>query len=244
MSNATAHSVNGIPVTAESGIDIKTALAAKPFTDWLASVDTSRFTVSSIHFQSMDMFGPRVGFVKFKCDVTDSQGKFLPGIIFARGGAVAVIALLECEGEHHAVVTVQPRLATGDFEFVEVCAGMLDGSGNFAGVAAKELKEELGIELDEDDLTDLSTLAGYPDGVYLSPGACEETIRFFAFCKSVSREELDDINGRLTGALDENEQITVKLVKVDDLVAVPDAKTIVAHSLLVRFGDQIPGYSA
>ena len=145
MSNSTPNQVNGIPVTAENGIDVKAALAAKPFTDWLASVDTTRFTVNSIHFQSVDMFGPRVGFVKFKCAVTDSQGNFIPGIIFARGGAVAVLAILECEGEHHVVVTVQPRLATGSFEFVEICAGMLDGSGNFAGVAAKELDEELGI---------------------------------------------------------------------------------------------------
>ncbi len=244
MSNSTPNQVNGIPVTAENGIDVKAALAAKPFTDWLASVDTTRFTVNSIHFQSVDMFGPRVGFVKFKCAVTDSQGNFIPGIIFARGGAVAVLAILECEGEHHVVVTVQPRLATGSFEFVEICAGMLDGSGNFAGVAAKELDEELGIKLDEDDLTDLSALAGYADGMYLSPGACEETMRFFAFCQSVTREELDDINGRCTGALDEDEQITVKLIAVDDLLSLPDAKSVVAHSLLSRFGDQIPGYSA
>ena len=230
-----------IPVTAEPGIDIEAAIAAKPFSDWLASVDFSRFTVNSIHFQSVDFFGKRVGFVKFKCDVVDSAGKFIPGIIFARGGAVAVLAVLSCEGEEYAAVTVQPRLASGSFEFEEVCAGMLDGSGNFSGVAAKELKEEMGIELAPSDLTDLGALAGFADGVFLSPGGCDETMRFFAFFKEVTRAELDSINGRLTGELAEGEQITLRLLKLDDLRKVPDAKTIVAYALFKEFRAQIPG---
>lgn len=231
----------GITVTAEAGIDLNIATAAKPFTDWLAQIDRKRFNVRNVHIQSVDMFGPRVGFIKFKADVADSQGRALPGIIFARGGAVAVLAVLVCEGKAHAVVTVQPRLATGDFEFVETCAGMLDGSGNFAGVAAKELKEELHIELAPGELVDLGALAGFKNGIYLTPGGSEETMRFFAFCREVSRTELDDINGRLTGALDEGEQITLKLVNIDDLAAIPDAKTIIAHSLYQRFKDKIPG---
>ncbi len=132
------------------------------------------------------------------------------------------------------MTTVQPRLATGDFEFVEVCAGMLDGSGNFAGVAAKELKEELDIELAASDLTNLSELSGAPDGLYLSPGACDETIRFFAFCRKVSRVELDAMQGKCTGALDEGEQITLKIVELDSLLTLPDAKSVVAWTLFQK----------
>jgi hypothetical protein len=31
----------------------------------------------------------------------------LPGIVFARGGAVAILMLLECEGQKYAVLTEQ-----------------------------------------------------------------------------------------------------------------------------------------
>jgi ADP-sugar diphosphatase len=238
------HTVAGIPVTAAEGLDPNVATSSKLFTDWLASVDRQRFILKSVHIQSIDMFGPRVGFLKFKVDVVDVQTKFLPGVVFARGGSVTVLVVLVCEGEAHAVVTVQPRLATGSFDFVELCAGMLDGSGNFAGVAAKELKEELGIEVKEEDLTDLSTLSGHPGGVYLSPGACEETIRFYALCQSVTREELEAMEGRCTGVLEEGEQITLKIVPLDSLVTIADAKTIVAHSLFQRFSREIPGTQA
>ncbi len=244
MSVSQNQMVSGIPVTAEAGIDIAVAVKAKPFTDWLAQVDRTRFNLRSVCFQSVDMFGPRVGFIKFKCDVVDSTGRFIPGVIFARGGAVAILAVVRCEGKEYAVMTVQPRLATGSFEFCEVMAGMLDGSGHFAGVAAKELKEEAEIELSADDLTDLGALAGFKDGIYLSPGACEETIRIFAFFREMSREQLDQLQGRCTGALEEGEQIILRVVPLEQLLSVNDAKTIVAYALFMRFRDHVPGAAA
>lgn len=231
--------VQGITVTGEKGIDLKVASESKTFTDWLNGVDKDRFTINGIHFQSVDMFGPKVGFIKFVCDVTDSDGKFIPGIIFARGGSVAVVVLVECEGEEYAVVTVQPRIATGSFEFQEVCAGMLDGAGSFAGAAAKELEEELAITIDGEDLVDLTALAGFDSGIYLSPGGSEEAMKFFGYSTSMTRSEFDSLNGRLTGVLEEGEQITVKLIPVDGLLEIPDAKTLVAHSFVTRFRDSL-----
>lgn len=236
--------VDGVTVQAPHYLDVNEAANSKVFMDWLNAMDRQRFIIKSVTIQSVDKFGARVAFLKFKADVVDGQDKFVPGIVFARGGSVAVLVVLVCEGRAHAVVTVQPRVATGSFDFVELCAGMLDGSGNFAGVAAKELKEELGIEISEDELTDLSTLSGHPGGVFLSPGACEETIRFFAFCQSVTREELEAMEGRCTGVLEEGEQITLKIVPLDSLVTIADAKTIVAHSLFQRFHQEIPGTQA
>src|SRR5262249_54572716 len=137
--------VSEITYTAEQGIDITKVTGSKQFTDWLARVDRTRFTIKYIHFQSVDMFGPvTIGIIKFKADVVDSTGKFIAGIVFMRGGSVAILTVLHCEGKDYAVMTVQPRFCTGSFEFLEVPAGMLDGSGNFAGVAATEMKQELG----------------------------------------------------------------------------------------------------
>jgi hypothetical protein len=57
-----------------------------------------------------------------------------------RGGAVAILVVLRCDGEEWALCCRQPRLPVGSGGFLEIPAGMLDGSGHFAGVAAKEMK--------------------------------------------------------------------------------------------------------
>ena len=222
--------------TAEAGIALDTAVQSKQFQNWLAQVDTSKFEIRSVHFQSVDMFGPsKIGFIKFKADVVDNSGKVIPGVVFMRGGSVGILAVLTCKDKKYSVMTVQPRIPTGRFDFLEIPAGMLDGSGNFAGVAAKELEEELGIKIAEKDLTDLSALAGCNQGVYLSPGASDETLRFFSFTREVTEGEMESMNGRCTGLISEGEQITLKIVPLDDLITVADAKTIVAYALYQKY---------
>jgi hypothetical protein len=49
---------------------------------------------SKVNIQSVDMFGPRIGFIKLKADITNKAGQFCPGICFLRGGAVAVLVIL------------------------------------------------------------------------------------------------------------------------------------------------------
>lgn len=223
-----------IPVTAEPGIDIAAVTAAKSYTEWLAGLDRARFVVRGIHIQSVDMFGPKVGFIKLKADVVDANGKFIPGIVFMRGGSVGILPILRCGGKTYTVLTVQPRIATGTFGFAEIPAGMLDGSGNFAGVAAKELDEEMGLKIGSEDLVDLSTAAGHTRGFFVSPGGTEETIRLFYFERDVTPEELADFNGRCTGVLGEGEQITLKVVPLEDLWSIADGKTLVALALYLR----------
>lgn len=236
LNNEATQAIQGaFSATAEAGIDINSAQNSVPFQNWLAQVDTSKFQIRSVHFQSVDMFGSRVGFIKFKADVVDASGKFIPGIVFMRGGSVGILAVLICNGRKYSVMTVQPRLPTGRFDFCEIPAGMLDGSGNFAGVAAKELDEELGIKISQNDLIDLSGLAGFSDGVYLSPGASDETLRFFAFTQEVTEEEMAAMNGRCIGLISEGEQITLRIMPLEQLLMVPDAKSIVAYALYMRF---------
>lgn len=55
-------------------------------------------------------------------------------------------------------MTVQPRIAAGSLAFPEIPAGMLD-DGEFKGTAAKELKEEAHLDIQESELLDLSELA-------------------------------------------------------------------------------------
>jgi ADP-sugar diphosphatase len=224
-----------ISYTSEAGISIATCRATPMFSERLESMDP-RFKISRVHFQSVDTFGNRVGFIKFQATVCDEKGNKLPGIVFMRGGSVAILSLLKCLGKFYVILVVQPRLATGRFDFEEIPAGMLDGSGNFIGIAAKELEEELGIKISESELTDLSGLAGLKSGIFASPGASDETIRFYSFCREVDEEELQSMNGRCTGLLSEGEQITLKIVPLEYLWTIADGKTVLAIAFFEKLG--------
>ena len=97
----------------------------------------------------------------------------VPGIVFMRGGAVAVLVILECEGVEYTILTRQARVPIGTSDLPEIPAGMLDYSQYLRGVAADELKEECGIELGPTDLISLTTLAFGAQGwrgIYPSAG--------------------------------------------------------------------------
>lgn len=132
--------INGdaVPVTGRAGIDIARAIDCVPFRDWCSTMDPA-LRVLGVEVTDVDYFGPRVGFLKFKADV-DFHGVRVPGIVFLRGGAVAVLVIVRCEGERFVVCCRQPRVPCGQSAFLEIPAGMLDGSGKFAGVAAKEVR--------------------------------------------------------------------------------------------------------
>jgi hypothetical protein len=72
----------------------------------------------------------------------------------------------------YTILTCQARIPAAHSNLPEVPAGMLDGSGNFKGVAAEEIQEECHIVISEDELIDLTALA-YGDrwrGMYPSAG--------------------------------------------------------------------------
>ncbi|KAK4186419.1 NUDIX family hydrolase [Podospora australis] len=231
------------------------------------------YKLHSITIQSFDLFGgSRVGFLKLQSDVRNSAGEWLPGAVFLRGPSVAMLVILmpddfdnpryeeanfspeDMDGfdeEKYVLLTVQPRIAAGSLEFVELPAGMVDEEGNFRGAAAKEIEEELGMKISADELTCMSDLvppaAGskgeevLPRGVFPSPGACDEFIQIFTVTKLVPRETLDEWTGKLTGLRDHGEKITLKLIRMKDLwkEGARDGKTLAAVAQwekLRRFG--------
>jgi ADP-sugar diphosphatase len=192
----------------------------KAFVDWSTNLE-KEFILKKIIVQSIDMFGPRVGFVKFKGEVTDASGNKIPEIVFMRGGAVGMMILIVCEEDRkqYTVLTVQPRFPVGKFSFPELPAGMLDDSGDFAGVAAKELKEETGITVSTKDLVDLTEMAfgNTYQGVFPSAGGCDEFLRLFLFRTKMPKEEINKLQGKCTGVLEEGEQIKLKIISINEL---------------------------
>ncbi|MCJ1428090.1 hypothetical protein MMC29_005998 [Sticta canariensis] len=209
------------------------------------------YNLRKIDIQAADFFGgQRVGFIKLKAEVSNNHGEKLPGSVFLRGGSVGMMLILqpddappETEAEKQIILTLQPRIPAGSLSLAELPAGMLDDSGTFAGRAAKEIAEETGLEIPAEDLTDLTDLAlaasssddeeRLQQGVYPSPGGCDEFIPIFLWQKRVPREQLQEWQGKLTGVRDEGEKITLMLCPLEKLwrVGGRDAKALAGWAL-------------
>lgn len=263
---------SGIPVTIPEGLSEEKLLNYYPFQHWITTLQKSLelqksnechpfradpYTLRSVTVQAVDMFknakgDGRIGFLKLTSEVSNSAGETLPGAVFMRGPSVAILMILipsdapKDKEDRWVPLAVQPRVAAGSMEFVELPAGMVDEEGNFSGAMANEIKEELGIVIKESELTSMSELAAeaaleekpevgetLPRGMYPSPGACDEHIRIFLHERQVSREELKTWEGKLTGLRQEGEKIKLKLVKLQDVwkVASRDGKTLAALAL-------------
>lgn len=121
---------------------------------------------------------------------------------------------------------------------------MLDDCGTFAGGAAKEIQEETGLCVEQEDLIDMTSLAlqaaqepGYGErlqsAVYPSPGGSDEFIPLFLCLKSMPRKEIEELQGKLTGLREHGEKITLKVVPLADLwkEGLRDGKTLAAWAL-------------
>ncbi|KIX10256.1 uncharacterized protein Z518_01337 [Rhinocladiella mackenziei CBS 650.93] len=171
-----------IPITHPSSLTKDQLLTFPAFKLWLGTLQKSLslqytsqahpfhfspYALRSVAIQSVDFFlGDRLGFLKLKATVTNDAGEHLPGAVFMRGGSVTMLIILSPESTHrwtdtreeYVILTIQPRIAAGSLSFVELPAGMIDDSGTFAGAAAKEIREETGLEIAADELLDLTQL--------------------------------------------------------------------------------------
>ncbi len=246
-----------IPVDLTENITKEQLLDYRPFLDWvktlktsLASQDKTTYTLQSIKIQSVDWFGPkRIGFVKLLADVRNEQNEedYLPGIVFLRGGSVAILMILRPTGSEHerwVVMVEQARIPVGTLSFLEIPAGMLDGNGDFAGAAANEIKEETGLEILSTELKNMTALAldqsGIPSdlqpAMYPSPGGSDESITLYLWEKVVDQQVIEDLKGKLTGLRDHGEKITVRILDYEHLwkMGARDAKTLGAWALYIQ----------
>ncbi|KAK3131494.1 hypothetical protein QOZ80_6AG0507180 [Eleusine coracana subsp. coracana] len=222
--------------------DLRNAVDSALFKQWLRNLQTEkgvltygRLNLTRVLIQGVDMFGKRVGFLKFKADVVDEETKTkVPGIVFARGPAVAVLILLESKGQTYAVLTEQVRVPVGKF-ILELPAGMLDDEkGDFVGTAVREVEEETGIKLNLEDMVDLTALLDPSTGqrMFPSPGGCDEEISLFLYRGSVDEETIGALQGKETGLRDHGELIKLRVVPYSQLWrSTADAKALCAIAL-------------
>lgn len=227
---STTVTINGtiIPIFADASINLGLAIEFLPFKTWVSNVDPS-IVISKIVIQNIDMFGPRIGFMKYQV-FGNVNGIPLPGIVFSRGNSVAVLPVLKLKDTTHRYVicTEQYRVPAGK-KMIEIPAGMMDLAGSFVGVAAKEMAEETGIIMTQKELIELT-----PSLVFPSIGACDEGMKIMYYTKEVTASELAALNGKITGSVEENEVIQLRLVPYEELHTISDMKTLTALLLLER----------
>ncbi|KAL9112834.1 MAG: hypothetical protein Q9227_002911 [Pyrenula ochraceoflavens] len=251
-----------VPVTLTDDLEKDKLLTFPAFRTWLSTIQhslalqadpqhvfhESPYQLRSIKIQACDYFGGgRIGFLKMKAEVTNDKGEWLPGGIFLRGGSVGMLLVLSPKGfkdEKYTILTVQPRIAAGSLAFVEIPAGMLDDSGTFAGKAAEEIKEEVGLEVPQSELVDMTALAmeanttdageeNLQKAVYPSSGGSDEFVPLLLWEKEMERKEIEQLKGKLTGLRDHGEKITLHLCPLQDMwkAGARDGKTLAAFAL-------------
>ncbi|KAI6781915.1 Nudix hydrolase 14 [Emericellopsis cladophorae] len=249
-----------VPTTVPEGLAKEQLDNFKPFNAWVENLQCSvadqthashpfhknPYHLRSVTIQSFDIFGGgRLGFVKLTADVSNDAGETLPAAALLRGPSVAMLVMLIPDDvapdsdERYVVLTVQPRVPVGSLAFVELPAGMVDDAGSFKGAAAKEIEEELGLAIKEEQLTCLSELAApaqddkLPPAMFPSAGGCDEHVTIYSHERHIPREQLKEWSGRLTGLRTEGEKITLKVVPMKDLwkEGAHDAKALGALAL-------------
>jgi len=214
-------------------------------TDEQHAFNKDPFTLRSITVQSVDWFGQKIGFIKFSAVLRNAEGKAVPGVVFMRGGSVAMLMVLrpkDSRDERLVVMTEQPRVPAGSLSFLEIPAGMLDDAETFSGKAAEEIEEETGFKIHKSELINLTELAlmnskipekSLQNAMYSTPGGSDEFIPIFLWEKELDRQEIEDLRGKLTGQRMQGEMITLRVCDYEDLwrEGARDAKTLAAWAL-------------
>lgn len=183
-----------------------------PYIRWKENL-LSNFNVENIEVRDIFMFGSRVGFVVVNAKCYDKlTNKQVPSYAFLRGDSVSIMPVIHCDGIVYTVFATEARTPIGNPFQTSLPAGMID-DGTFVSAALKELVEEVGPEFNVEQ-KDLIDLGSYP----VSAGGTDEFLKLYAFEKTIDREILDKINGRITGAEGENEHIKVTVQPLDDIL--------------------------
>ncbi|KAK6935281.1 hypothetical protein RJ641_035436, partial [Dillenia turbinata] len=204
-----------VEVVASPGVseaDFRAAIDSSLFKQWLKNMQSKTGILANgaiylrgVLIQGVDMFGGRIGFLSFKADVIDlDTGKKVPGIIFARGPAIAVLILLDSDGQTYAVVTDQGSC----WEANLVIAGW-----NF--------EEETGIHLNLEDVIDLTS--------FLDPST---GCKFFPSPRKCGKAIITQLQGKETGLREHDELIEVHVVPYEKLWrATADVMVLMAIAL-------------
>jgi len=207
------------------------------FKTWIEGLDP-RMDLQLVEVQSVDKFGPSVGFVKFKADVdfhSHGHKHHLPGVVFMRGLSVSVLVVMteRTSNSKYAIIVTQPRVAIGKAEFSEIPSGILqDGSPSMVFVR-NLLASEVGIEVEDTRVTDMNRCI-YEDGrpIYNTPGGSDQGMFYYLVELEVSVQQLQEMHEQTAIKRNEGAMIIPSVVPFEELPArCNDARTFTAYAM-------------
>ena len=177
---------------------------------WKRTVETAGCMIGAI--RTLREINKKSGaplFSLLDVSVTSPDGKPLPNIVFIRGHAVVVVPLLvnEATGEERFLMVRQHRVGNGMLT-LEFPAGMLDHENDTpVAVARKELYEETGLSVGEQQLIPLS-----PTPLYSSAGASDEAVYYYGCKIKLQDRDFRGLENSYRENSSEHEFITVALL--------------------------------
>jgi ADP-sugar diphosphatase len=237
--------INGINVFSNDAIvqaQLPTIVKAPKLLNYIANLDIKLLDIIGLRIDAVKWFcnptspdSRKLGFLYMELLATDKRnGKPVPGVVFLRGGAVAVYLRVVVENKKYVVLTRQIRAPIGGM-LDEIPAGMMDDKNCFAGVAMKEIEEETGLVAPS---IYCFTELGSP--IVPSAGGCDEEIQLYFWETRVKPEIMEKMNAKIFGAEHENESIRLIFIPAEEyedyLLTMSDVKAICAHQRAAQMG--------
>ncbi len=132
--------------------------------------------------------------------------------------------------------------AIGKASYLQLPAGMADGKKDKVEVALREMAEETGLAGSRTEIVDLAArfYEGAYEGVYPSPGVCDEMVHLFLQRKRVSEKMVERMRGHFAGlGEEEHEHLIVRVVRLEELPRLTtDVKALSAFFMYKTLKDE------
>ncbi len=201
---------------------------APKFKFWKAQLETNGLTIHGIsdHFIRRRHNG-EVLFALLTVDATTPEGDKIPPVCFLKGHAASVLVCLidDQTGEKWVVLVRQRRISDGSQTY-EHPAGMVDVDDDPTDTAAREVGEEIGLQIRPDELTKLNPRLWFP-----STGTSDEAMHYYFVEKTMPRAQIMAFHQRKMSHESELERIT------SVVATLPDAHRLInnVNGLLIHF---------
>jgi len=176
------------------------------FKRWVKT-NSESITIDKIEIFKSFFFNEKTGFIYAK--MIDTEGK-INGITLLRGDSVCVLIVIKTELENNYCVLVEQYRTPVGKKTTSLPAGMVEGK--VVQTLIKEIKEEVSEDFDikESELKFLSS-------DYTSEGVLDEKLYTYYTEIKMKEKDIFKYQNIKSGSKEENEDITVKIVKMEEL---------------------------
>ncbi|MFD1141445.1 NUDIX hydrolase [Larkinella insperata] len=207
----------------------KEALADAPkYRFWRQQAESNGLKINKVEeFYIRRRHNGEVLFAMLEVDADTPEGDKIPPALFLKGHAVSVlVCLIDQETKERYVVLVRQRRICDGSHTYEHPAGMVDASDDPAEVAAREVGEEIGMDVKPDQLTRLIAGLCYP-----STGTSDEAMHYYYVEREMPRAQIMEFHHKDMGVASEFERITTAVVTL------PEAHKLITNinGLLIHF---------